>query len=803
MGKVISENNTVCYHCGEECRGERIHFHEKDFCCVGCKSVFEILEQNELCTYYSITRSPGVSQQLPRVGSYYDFLDDASVADKLIHFKDGDIFHVKFRIPGMHCSSCIWLLENLHKINTGIQSSRVTFMEKEVQVVYNSEETSLKDIVILLKKIGYEPNLSLDDLQAKQQKKESRSQIYKIGIAGFCFGNIMMLSFPDYFAGGHFLNDGMLNHVFNYVSLSLSLPVFFYCAQEFFVSSWQHIKQKRINIDVPIALAILITFCVSIYLIVFEHKLGFLDSMSGIVFFMLLGRFFQNKSYHYLSFQRSYASYLPISVNKWIAGKEVNIPLTAAAIGDQIVIRNNEVIPADALLMNDSAWFDYSFVTGESNWVEKHKNEIIYAGAMLKSSLVNLTISKSPSQSYITKLWNSRLYNKYDANTFFTAERMNLWFSAIVLFLGFTACMYWVSHGEYSVGLKSLITVWIVACPCALLLSTTFTNGNMLTILAGNGMFVKNAAVLEKLRDADTLVFDKTGTLTHSHQSEIDFIGRELKANECEAIFAVANVSIHPLSRRIAKFIDGNVALDVTDFVSQDGKGISGRVNGLHVQLGSQQWLGITTLFSNSFTRVFVAIDKEVAGYFEIRNQYRESIFPLLKSLRNQYDTHLLSGDNDAEKLHLADMFSSTDNLCFHCLPEDKTAYIKSLQSQNHTVVMIGDGLNDANAFEQSDAGIAVIEQDQNYLPACDVILKANRIHRLQQLLQFVGRTNTILYVAFVVSLLYNIIGLSFAMRGLLTPVVAAILMPVSTISIVGISFILSRYFAWKYTLSV
>lgn len=182
---IANSSKTTCYHCGEVCLTDSILFHEKLFCCAGCKSVYQILEENQLCNYYTITQNPGLSQQSPKGTTYFDFLDEAHVIDKLVHFKNENIYHIKFRIPNMHCSSCIWLLENLNRLHAGVVSSRVIFLEREVQIVFNHEEISLKQLVILLKKIGYEPNLSLDDLTQQHQKKENRTQLYKIGIAGF------------------------------------------------------------------------------------------------------------------------------------------------------------------------------------------------------------------------------------------------------------------------------------------------------------------------------------------------------------------------------------------------------------------------------------------------------------------------------------------------------------------------------------------------------------------------------------------------------------------------------------------
>lgn len=790
---------TTCYHCGEICIGPILEFNEKLFCCNGCKSVYEILQEHNLCGYYTLTPNPGVSQQRTHLNTFYDFLDEALVQDQLIYFKEGNRRHVKFTLPAMHCSSCIWLLENLYKLNSGVVSSTVNFLEKEINLVYDQSETSLKDLVLLLKKIGYEPRLSLEDLTGKEDKKINRQQLYKIGISGFCFGNIMMLSLPDYFAGGDFLNDGRLNTVFNFLTLVLSLPVFFYAAREFFVSSWQQVRLGKLNIDIPIALAILITFVVSVYRIVFQHQLGYLDTMSGIVFFMLLGRFFQNKSYHYLTFQRGFSSYLPIAVNVIDNGKEQNRPLTELKIGQTLICRQQEVIPADSILLAQSAWFDYSFVTGESNWVEKHRHDAIYAGAILKSPVVQLTVSKKPSQSYITQLWNSRQQAKFQLNTLLTTERINVWFSAIVLLLGALACLYWSWQGNTTTGLRALVTVWIVACPCALLLCSTFTHGNMLTLLANYGVYIKNAAVLEVMQGVNTLVFDKTGTLTNAQKSHIDFVGRELSEHEKHLVYSLAFLSIHPLSKSIATYLAFAFPLEVANFSSIEGKGIKGDVGACSVQLGSASWLQVAPPKENRFTKVFVSINNEVVGYFEIKNEYRPGILKAFSNLNRQFSLHILSGDNDAEQQTLQHVVQHS---YFNCLPEDKTNYVANLQSEGHRVLMIGDGLNDMNAFEKSDVGMAVIEDEHHFLPASDVIIRAHRLVEIENVLSFIRKSRLILFVTFGVSILYNLIGLSYAVQGALTPVVAAVLMPISTVSIVGLSYFLSRYYAKRYCIT-
>jgi Cu+-exporting ATPase len=323
----------------------------------------------------------------------------------------------------------------------------------------------------------------------------------------------------------------------------------------------------------------------------------------------------------------------------------------------------------------------------------------------------------------------------------------------------------------------------------------------MISILANNGLYIKNAAVLEEIRKINTLIFDKTGTITNTHQSEINFTGTALSSSSQIAIFSLANLSIHPLSKAIVSYLNSNESFHVSDFKSYDGKGIEGEVLGKKIKLGSQQWLGALSTDDNKFTKVYASINNEIVGFFEIKNKYRNDVLPVLKSLKKNYDLHLLSGDNDAEKNSLADIFDQASTLNFNQLPEQKTNYIADLQAKGKTVMMLGDGLNDANAFEKSNVGVAVIENENNFLPACDVIMQADSLQNLPSILAYVKKSKTILAITFGVSIIYNVIGLSFAMRGMLTPVNAAILMPISTVSVVGLSYILSRYFANKHDL--
>jgi Cu+-exporting ATPase len=790
MNNLKIEAHVSCFHCGEKIENV-ILFDDKKFCCTGCKAVYQLLSNNNLCDYYSINDKPG--KQLNQKENYeqYNILDDSETLTKLLNFKNATDSHVKFYIPYMHCSSCIYLLENMQRLNPAIVNSRVNFQKKEVEIIYHHQKIGLKEIAVMLHKIGYPPYLSMASETAEAKPKNSdRSQIYKIGIAGFAFGNIMMLSFPEYFHLSDFSGTNNFTNTFNFLSLLLALPVLFYCSQEFFISAYASIKQRHLNIDAPIALAILITFLRSIYEITYGSKIGYFDSMTGIVFFMLLGRYFQNKTFDHISFERDYKSYFPLGVSVMEKTQgviiEKTIPVSAIKTGMRIVIRQNELIPADGILFNGEALVDYSFVTGEAEPVNKVLGEILYAGGRQKGSQIEIEVVKEVSQSYLTSLWNKEeKAEELDQETEMVTK-INKYFSYGLLTLAGIAFAYWWPTDTQK-AINAVTTILIVACPCALLLSATFTYGNVLQIMAKNKMYIKNAKAVERFAKADTIVFDKTGTITKNHEAGIEWVGYNLNQTDEQLIASLANESIHPLSKRIASHLSQAQKLKPMSFKEHTGKGIEAIINGDVIKLGSLDFVGGNTYSSNNKgSKVYVGINNEVKGYFSFKNVYRNGVLNLFNALQSKgYELHLLSGDNEDEKNYLSHCFTDEATLNFNQSPQQKHDYIENLSKKGKKVIMVGDGLNDAGALMKSYAGIAVTDDVNFFTPACSAILEGNQLAYLKQYLDYAKAGASVIKASFVISLLYNVIGLSFALTGTLQPVIAAILMPLSTISIV------------------
>lgn len=779
-----------------------IRIDNRDFCCQGCKQVYLLLNENNLCTYYDLDKTPGIKAKGKFSSGRFAYLDDTGTVQQLLQFSSATQHNITFSLPQIHCSSCVFLLENLHRIEPGIIKSQTNFQRKDVFIIFDPQQLSLRKVVELLAFIGYEPDISLKDTGAKKTNSFNRMRINKLGVAGFCFVNIMMLSFPEYFSSGKIEEPG-LKATFTWLNLVLSIPVLLFSAKGFFVSALKGLRQRFLNIDAPIALAIAVAYGRSYYEIISGTGPGFLDSATGIVFFMLVGRWFQDKTYDSLSFDRDYQSYFPLGVTVIKNKQEVNIPVTQLKKGDRIIIRNEEMIPADAVLSKGNALLDYSFVSGENTAVEKKPGTLIYAGGRQLGSAIELEVVNEVSQSYITQLWNNDVFlsPKNTAKSFI--HPWSRYFTSGLFSVALAAGIFWWIKDPANV-FPVLTAVLLVACPCSLLLSATFTYGNMLRIFGRNKLYLKNANVIETLATIDTIILDKTGTITVGHENMISYEGTPLTENEKAMIKKISGQSAHPLSKVIASYLATaeNPAYLLEAFKEYPGKGIEGIVNKTAVKMGSAAFMKEGNhgfIAYDTGTHVHLSINNVVMGKFRMANNYRTGLSLMLKHLKvPAYRLHVLSGDNDAEKANLVHLFGKDVDLKFGQSPQQKLEYIIQLQQKNKKILMLGDGLNDAGALMQSDAGIAVSDNTARFTPACDAILDGNSVQLMDKFLAFAKSGKKIVAASFILSILYNIVGLSFAVSAGLSPLVAAILMPASSISIVLFVTLLSNISAGK-----
>lgn len=796
-----------CFHCGDACLDVEIKHDEKSFCCHGCKTVYDILHDNDLSYYYDLEKNPGISPK--EIAGKYDFLDNETIVEKLLEFNDGNTQIVSFLIPSIHCSSCIWILENLNKINPSVKSSQVNFPEKTVRITFSAEENSLKNLVILLCRIGYEPYISLDDSD-KKEKNINRSLIYKLGIAGFAFGNIMFLSFPEYFEHSEFWLD-QFKPFFRWLMFAFSLPVVFYSGSGYFVSAYKGLRSKILNIDVPIGLGIAVLFIRSTIDIVFDLGTGFFDSLSGLVFFLLLGKFFQQKTYSYLSFERDYKSYFPIAVTRLFKNSEGKTVEEQAEVytvkkGDRLLIRNNEIIPVDAILIKGNALIDYSFVTGEAEPISKQSGDKLFAGGKQQAGILEVEVLKPVAQSYLTQLWSNDVFSKDKTGVFENiTDNISKRFTVVLLSIAFISTIFWLMV-DPSKAFNVFTSVLIVACPCAIALAAPFTLGNVLRIFGREKLYLKEASVIEQMAKLDTVVFDKTGTLTTNQKNLITYEGVALSAEEKQLLTSTLRASSHPLSRSLYNILDKNDIQTLDDFEEEVGKGITATFNHNSIKVGSYEFVGFSDETNSEFknrTTVHISANRVYKGCYIFNSEYRNGVAKIFEQLGTDKEVIVLSGDNEGERERLEALLPKGTKLHFNQKPDDKLNFIKTLQQSGKQVLMIGDGLNDAGALKQSNVGFVVSENTNVFSPACDGILDASQFKKIGDYLNFSKKGVQIIKWAFLLSLFYNLVGLSFAVTGHLKPVVAAILMPLSSISIVVFTTIATQYIGKKLRMDI
>ena len=796
MTTQINQTEVLCVHCGVQCEQDVIVYEGLPFCCHGCETVFKVLSDH---------RSGNTSNiQFPSTAGY-EFLEEDEIQEALIIFKNNGISKIRFRTPAVHCSSCVQILEKLNILHNGIVASRIDFPRKEVTIDFCDDVISLRQVADLLTFVGYPPEINLATIQSSKDRTYDHQLLLQIGSAGFIFGNVMLLSFPEYFG----LDDPFFERLFGYLSLAFCIPLLTYSASDYLRSAYTSLLNGSLNIDVPISLGALVLFLRSAYDIMSQTGGGYLDSLSGFIFFLLIGKWFQKKTYDRISFDRNYESYFPLFATKSTGDGISSVLLKNIVESDELIIRHQEIIPCDSKLLGKEAQIDYSFVTGEDRAIHAKTSDKLFAGGRNLGASIKVKVLKTVDQSYLTKLWEDEhsMVNTTLVRSLLI-DKVGKYFTLTILGIALITIIYWMAI-DPKVAMHAFTSVLIIACPCVIALSIPFTFGSLLSMLGTRSVFIRGTHILEKIQSATTIVFDKTGTITSGVRPKIDYVGKSLTFEQKELASLVAQQSSHPLSQFVFDHLGiGLQEVELSDFNEVSGMGVMGRYNSSQAKLGSMKFVeeAIDHKLDQS-SYVHLSINGEYMGHFKVLTQFRPGLSTLLDNLRKRYQVHLLSGDLDFQKEELMTQYGfQPDEMQFGKSPQDKMSYINDMKAKGDNVIMIGDGLNDAGALRASDVGFVITEDLNNFTPASDVVIHASMFKKIVELLELVKGVKYILYFIYFMAIIYNGVGLFFAVQGLLSPVVAAILMPASSISMVVMGYGLTwAYFrkstsGWKLT---
>ena len=768
-----------CYHCGDKIIGKPIRGHDKEFCCTGCLSVFEILSDNDLEQFYQFNEKSGVKPSTSE-NIRYTPLDVPEIFEEFIEFQNDDIYIVSFFLPAIHCSSCIYLLENLQKINTDIIKSEANFTARTLKLTVKKER-KLSEVAALLESIGYKPELRK---QKENKSSYDKKLLLQLGIAGFAFGSTMLWTFPEYLGLDESFES--FRNFSAYLTLLVAIPVFFYSASGYLKSAYTAIRTKQLNLDIPIALGIVVLFVKSTFSIVSQEGFGYMDSFTGFVFFLLIGKWFQSKTYRSMSFENDPKAYFPLGVHRIIGDKESIVLIDKLVEADQIKVFNEEIIPCDTELLSEKAVIDTSFITGESALVNMRKGDKIYAGSKLIGSSILLKVLKTTDRSRFADIWNKS--TKRETSLIENREnRLSKYFLIIVSILSLAGAITWWFIDPSRI-LEVVTSILVVACPCALALSFPFVYGNAMRKFGRNGLFFKSSEKIKKLNDIDHLVFDKTGTLTKDRTEGVVYEGKPLTPEQKSALFELTRQSTHPYSKSITQYLSNDIEINsgVTDFEEFSGKGVQAKnEQGQILKLGSHSFLGLEE--EKTISGSYLSIDNEFIGHFSFQSQLRSNILKTLSELQEKFKMTLLSGDHSSD----AKLFSDLEqpiNMYFNQSPTDKRDKIQALNLKGDKVAYIGDGLNDTEALKSANLGISVAEDEFRFTPSSDAIIKSDKIQNLSAFFKFSKYASRTLRICLYFSLLYNTVGITFAFMGYVTPLFAAFLMPLSSISIVFLS---------------
>ncbi|MBT8327268.1 MAG: heavy metal translocating P-type ATPase [Bacteroidia bacterium] len=763
----------LCNYCGSLCDNDLVRIDNSIYCCYGCATLDDVVSK--------------ITHSTSDVSLRYKQYDLAENFSQLVDYENLELYRISISLPAIHCSSCIELLEDLPSFNEGILSARVNFEQRRC-VITATKSTPLSYVAQLLEDIGYLPQISLSQKQKDLDQEYNKTNLIKLAVAGFCFGNIMLYSFPHYFGLG-LANDPFFTQLFSMLSVALSIPVLFYSGKEYLTSAYRALTAGKSHINIPISLGLLSLFCWSLYEIFSGTGIGYLDSLAGLVFFLLIGKWFQHKVYDHVSHHRNVQDFIPVVVRKKSTNQSIEWErIDKLSKGDKILVKNGEIIPVNGKLLRGNGVIDYSFITGEQLPERVSISDHVYAGGCQKEGEIEVELSEVPSAEKLWETWNIKQGAK-EFETHWT-NSISKYFTIAVVLIALISGVFWL-YVDASKAAFVFSSVLIVACPCALALSAPFTYGGILRVFSNNNFFIKNADSVSTLSKIKHIVFDKTGTLTEKEAIQISFSGNEISHSNKRAIYSLASQSSHPLSSIIAFNLASNEKLEVKGFEEIIGKGISGIVDGKVIKLGSSQWLNLKQSNSNA-SLVYVSINGNTIGHFQIVSAYRSGIGAVLNKLGLNYNLSVLSGDNDAERSALQAFYNGFSKLRFNLKPKQKALEVKKIKT-NESVLMIGDGLNDSSAIQEGNFGVAVTENLNGFYPGSDGVLISKSLNKLPKIFELARYSATILKLSLAFSLIYNIAGVSFAVMGLLTPIIAAILMPISSISVVVLDTLLVK----------
>ena len=793
-------SDAACAHCGLPVPAGLIdHAVVDQFCCAGCRTAYAILNEHGLGRYYTFAerREAPVTSS----GRSFEEFDHPAFAERYVRHTAGGLRRTELYLEGVHCSSCVWLVERMPLVIPGVARAELDVRRTLAVVEWDEREVSLAAIACGLDQLGYTPHPFRGVEKDVVRRKEDRAMLVRIGIAGAIAINIMLAALAMY-AGQANGMDPAFTRFFRWVSFALMIPAFVWPGRIFFTGALAALRTRSLHMDLPIALALAAGFVSGAVNTVRDAGPVYFDGLSVLILLLLAGRFLQQRTQRAATDSaelRHAVAPLSARVVEGVLTRE--LPVEALTPGMIMDVRAGESFGADGVVVSGHSSVNVALLTGESRAVAVHHGAQVFAGTLNVDAPLRVRVQDSGDSSRIARLLRAVEESaRRRAPVVLMADRMAGYFVAAVLVVAvLTFAIKWRLASAHA--LDDAIALLIVTCPCALALATPLAMTVAMGRAAGRGMLIKGGDALELLATPATLVLDKTGTITEGHAALVSFTGPDWVK---PLILTLEEGSSHPIADGFRRAWPGVSSGMVTGARHVTGAGIEGIVDGLCVRVGSPRFVADGAMRVGSSAReaincmkadmtpVYVAVDGDIVAVAAIGDRVREDAGRSLDALRaTGWRTVMLSGDTQDVVNGVATTLGfAPGDAMGGATPEDKWAFVERLKARGERVVMVGDGVNDAAAIAASHVGIGVHGGAEACLATADVYLTRPGLASLVELAGGARRTMRVIRRNIAFSLTYNVIGASLAIAGLLTPLVAAVLMPASSLTVVLASWL-------------
>jgi len=810
-----------CFHCNEAIPtginlSVEISQKQQPMCCIGCQAIAQTIVDNGLSQYYAVRTEPAHKGQslVPEQLQKNKLLDEAVLQSEFIFQSDGqddDYKEAILTIDGISCAACAWLIEmQLDKLN-GLININVNATSQRATVKWQDSEVNLSDILLAIEHIGYQALPFKANEAELRNKQQSKAFIKRLGISGILMMQIMMIAVGLYF--GAFADMEEHNKVYlRWVSFILAIPIIFYGALPFYTGAIKALKAKRLSMDVPVSIAILLAFGASAWATVTQQGEVYFESVSMFTFLLLIGKFLEFRARSRAAqVSANLLKLMPMTATKIIATDNVITPdrlnntsqisevLVAAkqlVKNDIVIIKPGEAVPADGIIISGISQLNEAMLTGEQLPINKTVNDSIFAGTINGDGNITVRVKQATSQSFLSQLIRlSEQSQAHKPKVAQLSDKIAQYFVAVILLTSIATAIYWQQHMPEEAFWITL-SVLVATCPCALSLATPTGLTCATTRLNRAGIMIKGGHVMETIPQVNSFAFDKTGTLTTGEFSisKVELVGDNSGYSQ-KQVLAIAAVleahSEHPIAKPFTKHRDHSItAVQVS---VHSGQGVTGFIDGIEYAIGKYSWLVKDAAISDSYASsivdissascILIANNKVIAAFFLI-DEIRNDAFATLSSLNKHNKTLLLSGDSQVACDNLAQKIPVNTALG-GLTAQDKMQQINNIQAQGYKVVMTGDGVNDSPVFGAAHVSIAMGCGADITKSGADVILLNNKLSSINTLIKVSHRTRRIIFQNYLWAFGYNAIVLPLAVAGYITPYMAVIGMSASSILVI------------------